>query len=185
MKKTILFVAFLSALIVTGCKNGKVNKAINSVNEDSLAVDHSDSTIYGVCGEGTGMSVMQLLTDDGDTLNILINDDSDESIVKGGTFVGDRMAVIASKQDGDWVATEVINVNSLIGKWTSIDKNFDILEGGEVKSNVKAESKPWTSWKIYNGKLVLNRDTFDIDDLGADSLYIENHDGIFTFKRQK
>ena len=40
-------------------------------------------------------------------------------------------------------------------------------------------------WKILNGQLLLNRDTFDITSLGADSLYIENQKGIYTFKRQK
>jgi hypothetical protein len=29
----------------------------------------------------------------------------------------------------------IINLTSLLGKWTSLDKNFDILEGGEVKNN--------------------------------------------------
>ena len=67
----------------------------------------------------------------------------------------------------------------------SLDKNFEIQEGGTVKCYIKEETNPWTSWKIYNGKLVLNRDTFTIDNLGADSLYLENNEGIFTFKREK
>ena len=71
-----------------------------------------------------------------------------------------------------------------MGKWTSIDKNFELIEGGEVKNNVKAETNPWTSWKILNGKLLLNKDTFEIEKLGPDSLYLENSVGIFTFKRQ-
>jgi hypothetical protein len=186
MKKTMFFVALCAALMFAGCKNGKMNKAIGSTTEDSLAVDDSDSTIYGVCGEGTGMSVLQLIRDEGDTLDILSDGgESGESVVKGGEFVGDRMAVVASHEADGWVASKVINISSLIGKWTSIDKNFEILEGGDVKSNVKAESNPWSSWKIYNGKLVLNKDTFEINNLGADSLYIENDKGIFTFKRQK
>lgn len=39
--------------------------------------------------------------------------------------------------------------------------------------------------EILNGQLLLNRDTFDIDQLSADSLYLENHDGIFVYKRVK
>ena len=49
---------------------------------------------------------------------------------------------------------------------------------------MKAEQNPWTSWKILNGKLLLNKDTFMIDELGPDSMYLENNAGIFTFKRQ-
>lgn len=38
---------------------------------------------------------------------------------------------------------------------------------------MKAEQNPWTSWKILNGKLLLNKDTFMIDELGPDSMYLE------------
>ena len=62
--------------------------------------------------------------------------------------------------------------------------NFVIEEGGTVVSNIKAETKPWTNWKIFNGKLLLNKDTFDVVTLGADSLAIENRNGIFVYKRQ-
>lgn len=47
------------------------------------------------------------------------------------------------------------------------------------------EQKPYTSWKIVNGKLVLSADTFSIYELGADSLYLENSVGIFAYKRVK
>lgn len=100
-------------------------------------------------------------------------------------MAGDRMAVVGTMMDGERVATKVINVTTLLGKWVSIDKNFEIEEGGTVKSNVKAETKSWTSWKIFNGHLLLNTDTFDINSLGADSLYLENKDGIFVYKRQQ
>ena len=100
-------------------------------------------------------------------------------------LVGDRMAVIGYKnQYGEMLASKVVNITTLQGRWTSIDKNFEIQEGGIVASSVKAESHPWTSWKICNCKLILNSDTFEIDNLGADSLYLENHHGIYAFKRQ-
>ena len=50
---------------------------------------------------------------------------------------------------------------------------------------MQAEQNPWTNWRIVNGRLVLNRDTFDIDNLGSDSLYLENKNGIFVYKRTK
>ena len=100
-------------------------------------------------------------------------------------MAGDRLAVIGHEVNGERYAQRVINLTTLLGKWTSLDKNFEILEGGQIKNNVKAETNPWTSWKICNGKLLLNKDTFVIDNLGADSLYLENKDGIFAFKRLK
>ena len=83
------------------------------------------------------------------------------------------------------VATCAVNLTTLMGKWTSIDKNFEIQEGGLVESSIKAETRPWTSWKIHNGHLLLNADPFAIERLGADSLCLENGEGIFVFKRQR
>ena len=36
-------------------------------------------------------------------------------------------------------------------------------------------------WSSFN--LLLNKDTFAINKLGADSLYLENEKGIFAFKQ--
>lgn len=182
--------AFTILVFIAGCtaKKEKPHVVTDSMEETT------DSTVYGVCGEGTSMHSLQLIADTGDTLvyTILEGSDADGSSsdaivshVEGGLMAGDKVAVTGQKIDGELIANRIINVTSLLGHWTSIDKNFEIEEGGSVRSSVKAETNPWTSWKILNGQLLLNRDTFDIISLGADSLYIENHNGIFTFKRQR
>ena len=160
MKKLFFItIALVSLFVVNSCKERKTSNVISVVD----------------------------ITDAGDTMNVFI-DDEEPNIVKGGLLVGDRIALILNGQKneelGDVAAQQVINLTSLLGKWTSLDKNFEIIEGGEVKNNVKAEQNPWTSWKILNGKLLLNKDTFMIDELGPDSMYLENNAGIFTFKRQ-
>lgn len=185
MRKLFYIAVALAMLMPLGSCGDKKAKPIISP-KDSVAVENVvDSTLYGVCGEGTSMHVLQLLTDAGDSVNIFISDE-EPGIVQGGLLAGDRLAVVATKGiDGEIQAQHVINLTSLIGKWTSLDKNFEIIEGGVVKNNVKAETNPWTSWKILNGKLLLNTDTFSINNLGPDSLYLENSVGIFTFKRQE
>lgn len=185
MKKIILAVLAVGALMATNsCKN-KNTASVISANDSIEVEDVNDSTIYGVCGEGTSMHSLELVSDDGDTLSVFIDDEKPD-VVQGGLLAGDRVALLAYKaQDGEMVAQKVVNLTSLLGKWTSLDKNFDLLEGGEVKNHVQAETNPWTSWKILNGKLLLNKDTFDIDKLGPDSLMLENHQGIYVFKRQE
>ena len=132
------------------------------------------------------MHALELVTDEGDTLTYLVDADTEQEAVKGGLFAGDRMAVVGYKgAEGDMVATCAVNLTTLMGKWTSIDKNFEIQEGGLVESSIKAETRPWTSWKIHNGQRLLNADTFAIERLGADSLCLENGEGIFVFKRQR
>lgn len=184
MKKLIwVTMAFVAIFAMNSCKNKKTESVIGMNDSTQLAED--DSTIYGVCGDGTSMHNLELISDDGDTLSVFI-DDANPDIVQGGLLSGDRVALLAYKgQDGEMVAQKVINITSLLGKWTSLDKNFDIIEGGEVKNNVKAETNPWTAWKIVNGKLLLNKDTFDIDNLGPDSLTLENKQGIYVYKRQE
>lgn len=190
MKNRGIFIASAMLVLLAGCAQKKEKPQAVADNREEVA----DSTVYGVCGDGTSMHSLELVTDAGDTLTYTILDSEfDESgtqegmvsHVEGGLMCGDKVAVTGQKVDGELIADRVINVTSLLGHWTSIDRNFEIEEGGTVRSNVKAETNPWTSWKILNGQLLLNRDTFDITSLGADSLYIENQKGIFIFKRQK
>ena len=174
-------------LVLAAC-DAKKKQQIEDTDE---VVEVNDTTVYGVCGEGTSMHSLEIITDAGDTLvYTLLSQDAETEVetpsdVQGGLMAGDKMAVTGHKTADELVADRVINVTSLLGHWTSIDKNFTIEEGGTVRSAVKAETNPWTSWKILNGSLLLNRDTFAIDGLSADSLYLENANGIFTFKRQK
>lgn len=174
-------------LMLAAC-DAKKKQQIEDTDE---VAEVNDTTVYGVCGEGTSMHSLEIITDAGDTLvYTLLSQDAETEVetpsdVQGGLMAGDKMAVIGHKTADELVADRVINVTSLLGHWTSIDKNFTIEEGGTVHSAVKAETNPWTSWKILNGSLLLNRDTFAIDGLSADSLYLENANGIFTFKRQK
>lgn len=174
-------------LMLAAC-DAKKKQQIEDTDE---VVEVNDTTVYGVCGEGTSMHSLEIITDAGDTLvYTLLSQDAETEVetpsdVQGGLMAGDKMAVTGHKTADELVADRVINVTSLLGHWTSIDKNFTIEEGGTVHSAVKAETTPWTSWKILNGSLLLNRDTFCIECLSADSLYLENANGIFTFKRQK
>lgn len=179
MKKLFLLSLVVLALVSCNQKNEK------PVSEEVEEVEVSDSTLYGICGEGTMMHTLELITNMQDTLEVHISDvDMDEpTSVVGGLMCGDRMAVTAAKIDGEWIAQRIINLTSLLGKWTSIDKNFQITDDGEVLSDVKTESKSWTAWRILNGQLLLNRDTFDIVTLDADSLELGNNDGIFFYKR--
>ena len=177
-------------LMLVGFYSCKEQKQQPKILTDTLVsdtiVESPDTTIYGKCGEGTAMHSLELITADGDTLQLMVEDDS-IPCVKGGLSVGDRLAVIvrpAGPDDDADVATLVINLTTLLGKWSALDKTFELQDGGAVICNVN-EPKPITEWKIFNGHFLLSTDTFDIYELGVDSLYLENRDGIFVYKRVK
>jgi len=178
--KKLLFLT-ISIFLIAACQQKKETQSIVEQIEEEVL----DSTLYGICGEGTMMHTLQLITNMEDTVEILINDEDVESatLVVGGLMSGDRMAVTTYKSEDGLVASRIINLTSLLGKWSSIDKSFEMTEDGEVVSDVKLESRPWTSWRILNGNLLLNRDTFCIVNLGADSLELENTNGIYFYKR--
>lgn len=186
MKKLVYVFSVIVAagLFAVGCRQTPPADAVQA-DSDTVTIDEAvevDSTVYGVCGEGTAMHTLELVTDGGDTLYYTYQVEEDATIL-GGLMVGDRIAVMGTESDQGLVGKKFINLTTLLGKWTSLDKNFEIVEGGMVSSNVEAESNPWVSWKILNGHLLLNTDTFDIVELGADSLYIENKSGIYVYKR--
>ena len=187
MKKLIVVALplLVAAFLIAGCKDKNKNNVGDGIDSTDVELMVSDSTVYGVCGENTAMHSLELITDAGDTLRFVLNEDENGDVnVLGGLLAGDRLAVVEGPEvDGEKVAKKVINITTLLGKWTSLDKNFEIQDDGTVRSTVQAEKNPWTSWKIVNGRLVLNRDTFDINNLGSDSLYLENKNGIFVYKR--
>ena len=187
MKKSIISTAVFGCLFgcltfLASCNGGKTDNA--DAQRDTLNAGVADSTIYGKCGEGSMMHTLELVTDEGKTLTFTI-DEENGSDVQGGMMSGDRMAVTYYKTADENIAHKVINLTTLLGRWTSLDKNFTINEDGSIDSNVPAESKPFTAWTICNAKLILNTDTFEILTLGADSLELESAKGIFVYKRSK
>lgn len=185
MKKSFHSLWGMAALgLVIACQPSPRHQPAETIGNEEQQ-EAIDSTRYGVCGEGTSMHSLELITNDGDTLVYNYNTE-EEQVVRGGLMVGDRIAVIADTDEyGEQRATLIINLTSLLGRWQSIDKNFEVLEGGTISSHVQAETNPWSSWKVLNGQLLFDRDTFDIVELGADSLYLENNYGIYVYKRQQ
>ncbi len=181
MKKLSIAAVVLASLVIAGC-GGKKNKA-NVEYVSTLNEEVNDSTVYGECGEGTMMNTLELVTDSGDTVTYSLEEAAARGDVKGGLSAGDRMAVVpALDADGNPAATSVVNITTLLGKWTCLDRSFELLADGSVRSNVK-EPHPYTSWKLCNGKLLLSSDTFTISSLGPDSLLLSNSGGTVGYRR--
>lgn len=184
MKKSfIILVSSVLVSMVLSCQGNK-NKAVVKTQDGIDSLTEGDSTVYGTMIDG-GMSSLVLLTDKGDTVDYLVHPDDTTEVVKGGRINGDRFAVIAYKEYGDNYIRAAINLTTLLGNWTSLDRDFEIKEGGTVSSSLQSEKNPWSTWRIWNGKIILSKDTFSVAELGADSLALENRTGIFVYSRKE
>ena len=199
MKKTFALLAVVATMAtMIGC--GGKNQSVPFDNGDSLAIANADPTIYGICGVGTTMNVLQLVTDTGDTLMIDLSAAQDKGKVFGGLQVGDRMAVLPN---ADKTAAEIaINQSTLLGNWVmpnpldgSDEVGIRIKEGG-IAESIDQMSIVYRTWRLERGQLeiVLVRDggseeeevyLYDLVKLGPDSLVYKDNDDTFEYGRQR
>ena len=70
MKNFGFVFASLMLLVLAGCNSKKEKPQTLADDVEEVA----DSTVYGICGEGTSMHSLELITDTGDTLTYTILD---------------------------------------------------------------------------------------------------------------
>ena len=150
-------------------------------------VEGNDSALYGKVGDATSMHVLTVVSDEGQETAIAVNQDTIPSDVQGGLYAGDLICVTTMPStdptSGMKAVRKAVNITSLMGHWTSLDRNFYIKENGVVENKNAVESKPYTSWQMSNCQLILNADTFDIMALTPDSLTLEGKNGVYSYKR--
>lgn len=186
MKKVSFWACLMMAVLVMAGCGGKKTEKDNKNADTTKTVTDNDTTAYGVCMDGA-MHTFRLKQDNGKVLEISHDVDDTVSVVYGGLLDSDELAVTYyfNEEDQMNIATRVINLTTLQAHWRSLDRDFELQKGGTVKSNQQDETRPWVSWRIYNGHLVLNKDTFDITKLNADSLQLTNDNGIWEYSRVK
>ena len=186
MKKTVFFGMMVAGLMMLGSCGGKQQqKAVDEQKSSSEGFVPMDRTIYGLCGEGTAMNTLELITDNGDTLNLSTTNAEEAGQVFGGLQAGDRLAVMADDEKTE--ATIVINLNTLLGDWVmpdpidgSAEVGIRIKEGG-VAESIEMTNIIYRTWKIVNGQLEIlsiregggdaeETNLYQILTLGADTL---------------
>ena len=188
--RKFLFFGMMAVIAVTmsscfGGGNGQQQQTEAEENDSVVDYVPRDQTIYGLCGNGTAMNTLQLLTDNGDTLTMSLTNAQENGKVFGGLQAGDRLAVVANKDNSE--AVIVINQNTLLGDWVmpnpidgSSEVGIRIKEGG-VAESIDQSTIIYKTWKIFNGKLeILSQregggdmeevNLYDLVLLGPDSL---------------
>lgn len=179
VKPLALTAALAVALVFSACTD-KNRKQEPQMEMKQPAAVVADSMIYGTCGDGTSMHVVELVCADGKRRSFSINDGSD---VQGGLQAGDSIAVLSRHdEDGTASADIVINVSSLADRWVSLGQTLSLYKEGKALAKTK-EAKPVVSWKLCNGLLVVGKDTFRIKTLGPDSLYLLKGNNVTGYRR--
>lgn len=174
----VLLAAVAATMVMTGCTEKK-----NAAPAQEAEQTPADSMVYGHCGEGTAMNTLELVTPDGHSTTYTLDDGEQTTEALGGLNAGDSMAVMAGGNiDGMPVAREVVNITSLMGRWSSLDYSFALLDGGKMTSEGR-EALPAGNWRLLNGKLIIGETAYTIKTLGPDSLYLVNGKTTTGYRR--
>ena len=200
--KKILFVAIVFIVVVmTVSSCGGKSQPVPFDNGDSTDMSAmQDPTIYGICGEGSAMNTLQIVTDLGDTVLLDITYARENNKVFGGLQAGDRMAVVPNAKKTE--ALIVINQAALLGNWVmpnpldgSDEVGFRIKEGGIVEG-IEQSALTYKTWRLVRGKLELvsvregggdeeEIGLYDIVTLAPDSLVLKEGDDLYEYGRQQ
>ena len=190
-KNYFVWLMIAVAAMTASCDNKSARQTTEEAPETTVVDDAvGDSTLYGICGDGSAMNTLQLITDEGDTLVLGITDANDNGQCFGGFQSGDRMAVIL--KDGS-TAGQVVNLSALLGDWVAggSQTGISLKEDGTAESIGESEVE-YSSWRLLNGRLEIAgiRDgeaetaLYDIVSIGPDSLAIKAGADLFEYSRK-
>lgn len=201
MKKLETIVLMAVAVMTMGSCGGSKNQQSaeeeNDFESASVVSVNRDSMMYGICGDGSAMNTLQLITDIGDTLTLSIAEANEKGQCFGGIQSGDRIAVLLSNEN---TASIVVNQSALLGDWVmpnpidgSSEMGIRIKEGG-IAESIDQPSVIYRSWRLFNGKLEIvsireggaeeeEIDLYDLVSLGSDSLKFKDAEDIYEYGR--
>ena len=156
MKKLVFLSVAMAAMMMLSC-GGNTHQAEREEDTVDAYDQIRDHTLYGLCGAIPSTSLLKVITDVGDTLTLDITPALENRKMLGSVRVGDRLAVMTNKKQTE--ATEVININLLLGDWVMPDPldgsdeiGIRIKEGG-VAESIDQSVIVYRTWKIFNGEL--------------------------------
>lgn len=156
MKKLVFLSVAMAAMMMLSCggNSHQAEREEDTVDVNDLIRDH---TLYGLCGGIPSASVLKVITDSGDTLTLNVTRAQRDHKMLGSIKVGDRLAVMTNKNQTE--ATEIININLLLGDWVMPDPldgsdeiGIRIKEGG-VAESIEMTNITYRTWRIFNGQL--------------------------------
>lgn len=196
MKTKYLLFSTLVLAISAGlgsCRNKNNTQPVPATDSVQTAtVQTPDTALYGKLGEGTGMSCIEIITRDGDTLTLNKTDENTgfSGKILGGTEHYNDPLTITTNASQESIIT-LVNLATLSRKWQTHPDSIELNLKSQGKVTGKWNGKNYNQWKMYNAQLILNltgknnqiekTDTFEISDLNKDSLILTNKKITYKF----
>ena len=193
--------ATLVAVVLSQCGGKPAQNSQETIEEDSAdSTEQQYIMVYGLCGEGSAMNTVQVITDTNDTLNLSVEKTREENKVFGGYGVGDRLAIFMDKQTEQPLV--VINENTLMGNWlmpNPLDGSSTLglcIKDGGIAESINQPIIIYKTWKIVDGKIEITlvregggdeeeTNLFTLEKLDADSLIFYGPEDRFEYGRAK
>lgn len=141
----------------TACKEKTANSDANDDWKENAVAERTDTTYFGICCDGSSMNVLQMVTDNGDTLNYSTQAVQDAGMLFGGFDVGDRMAVIFDRKEGKPLM--VINETTMLGDWVMpnpLDGTSEMgirFKDGGIAESINQGAIAYKTWQLTDGLL--------------------------------
>lgn len=194
MKTKYIILSTILIAAATGLAScGKQNKPQDGTQKDSTAtaiVSTPDTALYGKLGEGTGMSCVEIITNQGDTLTLNKTDENTgvSGRILGGTERYNDPLTITTDANQESIIT-LVNLRTLARKWQTHPDSIQMNLGENGKISGNWNGKKYQRWNMCNAQFVLEflndktgaADTFEIQDLNSDSLILRKANAIYKF----
>ncbi len=198
MRKSPLLLILATLLLLVGCE-GCSNKKADSDKPvtDSLAMVQEPvfKEVSGTIGDGTSMNVIEVVTEEGDTIYIT----NQAQMVTGGLVAGERIDIVYADTGDELVGHVAINVSALTHLWSQLDgygneQSLELAPNGEAYTR-NMPTVNYDSWSLEGGLLLLHSpavltkeiaehtDTFQIMRLTETQLVLSTHGVEMEYER--
>ena len=195
-KLSIAFAVFVVSF--TACGNKEKKQIFEEDNNVDFVMQNQNSTVFGLCGDGSSEDSLQLITDSGDTLLLGVYGAKDNGKLFSDYTADDKMTVLLDERKKN--ITLAINENVLLGNWVMLNPldgssyvGISFRDGG-IAESIDQSIIIYKTWRILDGKLEISLvregggdmeevNAYNIIKLDSDSLiYEEGEDRMEYFR---
>jgi hypothetical protein len=199
MRKLSILLCVSAIFALANCGNKTQQQQFEGYADTVGAVMiNTNHTVFGLCGDATNDSILQLITDSGDTLALELRDAQMKDSIFGQLEAGFKVAVLLNEErtgvrlvisetqlQGNWVMPNPLDGSSYVG--------VSLKEGG-IAESIEQSYIFYKAWRIVDGKLEITlvregggdeeeTNLYDIIKLDSDSLIYGNDDDRMEYSR--